>query len=87
MLVSGLKTTSFTVYSLIAGTTYEFTVEARNTYGYSDESAKLVLLCAFKPEAPYPAPITRNYNDQVIINWSEPIPNGSPITSFRVYIM
>jgi hypothetical protein len=87
VLVTGHKATSFTAVSLTAGVIYEFTVEARNSYGYSALSSTFTSLTAFTPEAPFPAPITTNDKDEVIINWSEPVSNGSPITSFRVYIM
>lgn len=50
-----LDTTAATNYvatGLMAGQTYEFKVEARNQYDYSDFSDVLALLCATLPEVP-----------------------------------
>jgi hypothetical protein len=69
------------VTALTSGITYEFTVQARNEYGFSQPSETITLLAAFKPEAPTTVQ-TENFNDQVIISWAETVDNGSPITSF-----
>jgi len=70
---------------LTAGVTYEFKVESRNSYSYSAYSDVLTLLCAFKPDPPLIV-TTTNTNDQVAVAWAAPIPNGSPITEYKVYI-
>jgi len=44
------------------------------------------MLCAFKPEAPV-APISTNFNEKIVIEWSEPVKNGSPITGYKIYII
>lgn len=44
------------------------------------------MLCAFKPEAPV-APISTNLNEKIVIEWSEPVKNGSPITGYKIYII
>jgi hypothetical protein len=85
VLASGLLTPDYTATGLTSGTTYEFKVESRNSYGYSDFSEVLTLLAAFKPEAPVSV-TTSIANDKVIIAWSEPINNGSPITGYRLFI-
>lgn len=70
---------------LTAGTTYQFTVESRNSFGYSIVSDELTLLCAFIPEPPASI-TTSNLNDQVVVAWVEPVTNGSPITAYKVFI-
>lgn len=57
----GITTQSFTVPNLILGTTYEFTVEARNNMGYSEPSDSISFLHAIPPEQPI-APVTTNSN-------------------------
>ena len=85
VLASGLLTPDYTATGLTSGTTYEFKVESRNSYGYSDYSEVLTLLAAFKPGQPA-APTTTTINNQVLVEWTEPITNGSPITGYRIYI-
>ena len=85
VLASGLLTPDYTATGLTSGTTYEFKVESRNSYGYSDYSEVLTLLAAFKPDQPA-APTTTTINNQVLVEWTEPITNGSPITGYKVYI-
>jgi hypothetical protein len=70
---------------LTAGTTYDFKIESRNSYGYSTYSDTLTLLCAFIADAPVTV-TTANVNDLVTISWSEPVSNGSPITAYRIYV-
>jgi hypothetical protein len=43
------------------------------------------MLCAFIAEPPATVQTT-NFEDQVVINWSDPVTNGSPITSYKIYI-
>jgi hypothetical protein len=76
---------SYTVTNLNFGTTYLFVVEVRNSYGYSQLSNALQMLCAFKPDPPTLIS-TSNEADRVKVEWNEAIANGSPITEFRVYI-
>ena len=70
---------------MTAGKTYEFKVEARNSYGYSASSGVLTLLCAFVPNSPTTV-TTANVNDKISVTWSEPITNGSPITAYKILI-
>ena len=72
-----------------AGTTYEFKIEARNEYGYSEYSSTLSLLCAFIPAVPTQVTTTiDSYQDgsTVKIAWSLTTTNGSPITAYKVFI-
>jgi hypothetical protein len=85
VLEAALSATSYTAIGLTAGTTYVFTVESRNSYGYSAVSDELTLLCAFIPDPPLTVSTT-NLNDMVVFDWIEPVTNGSPITAYRVYI-
>jgi hypothetical protein len=62
-----------------------FTVESRNSYGYSAVSDELTMLCAFIPDPPLTA-TTTNSNELVTIDWSEPVNNGSPIIAYRIFI-
>lgn len=70
---------------LVAGKTYQFYVESRNSYGYSAASSIITLLCAFVPDSPTTV-ATANVNDKVSLTWSEPITNGSPITAYKILI-
>jgi hypothetical protein len=78
-------TTSYTAIGLTSGVTYEFRVEARNSYNYGAPSAEIVLLAAFKPEAPG-QPQTDTINHQVQVSWPEPVDNGSPILGYKIFI-
>jgi hypothetical protein len=60
-------------------------VEARNTFGYSEASASVTILCATSPDTPA-TPSTANSLDQVIFDWVAPDDNGLPITSYTVMI-
>ncbi len=85
MLASNIASSSYTAVELIAGVTYQFRVESRNSYGYSAYSSSISLLCAYKPDPPLTV-TTANSNNQVTITWTTPVTNGSPITSFKIYI-
>ena len=61
-------------------------MQSRNSYDFSDYSATLTLLAAFKPEAPA-APTTYRVTNQMYIDWEAPFWNGSPITGYKVYIL
>lgn len=76
---------SILVESLTFGTTYEFVIEARNEYGLSLPSTMLSLLCAFIPDAPLTV-TTANIGPDVQVAWSAAVDNGSPITSFSIFI-
>ena len=76
----------FTAVDLTFGTTYEFKVQARNEYGYSDDSATLTLLCAFIPDPPLTI-TTTNTNELVTIQWDDPIANGYPIHAYRIFVL
>lgn len=51
-ILATVTDTSYLVMSLNAGTIYEFKVEARNQYDYSEYSTVFSVLCATIPEIP-----------------------------------
>lgn len=70
---------------MTAGKTYNFKVEARNSFGYSEASQAVAILCATVPSTPA-AP--SNYVDgpNVNIKWTKPKINGLEITAYTVTI-
>lgn len=81
----GLLTKSYqTSISLAPGAVYTFTVEARNSVGYSLPSAYLEILCAQVPDQIDP-PITFTLLPGVItVQWDLPWNGGTTITSYTV---
>ena len=75
MLASGVTDTAYLATDLTAGVTYEFKIEARTSYGYSEFSETITLLCAFKPDPPQTV-TTENVDENVRLYWSEPVTNG-----------
>lgn len=86
VLQDGIIGTSYTATNLNAGSTYEFTVEARNSYSYSEPTEMIQLLCAFIPDPPLTV-TTENENDLVKISWAYPVANGSPITAYKIFLV
>jgi len=79
----GLSQKAFTPSGLQLGTTYEWTVQSRNSVGYSAESDSLLLLHALPPEQPA-APSVQNEEQSVVVTWIKPEENGSTITAFKI---
>lgn len=77
--------TNYVVTSLTAGINYEFKVEARNIYGYSEYSETITLLCAYIPTVPTNV-ITSIEATLIKIQWTLGSENGSPITKYQVFI-
>lgn len=86
ILASNLVDPNYTAIDLTFGLFYEFKVQSRNEYGYSDDSDTLTLLCAFKPDPPLII-TTTNTNDLITINWDDPIWNGYVIHAYRFFIL
>jgi hypothetical protein len=80
-----VTTKSYTATGLVLGTTYEFTVEARNSVGYSAPSTLVSFLHAIAPEAPSILSTT-NSGTSVIFDWTAPSDNRAEITSYTVLI-
>lgn len=87
----GVVGTSATMDGFILGTTYTFKVKSRNQFdfstGYTNEVS---ILAAKSPEQPQPpttsVDATTDLMSNVIINWTAPTDNGSPITGYKLYI-
>jgi hypothetical protein len=62
------------------GEIYKFTVWSLNEHGIGN-STSLSLLCAINPSVPS-TPTTINSGSDVIIQWTAPESNGSPITAY-----
>jgi hypothetical protein len=86
VIAEGVTIQSYTASSLVLGTTYEFTVEAQNSVGYSTPSGLVTILHALPPSTPN-IPSTLNSGTDVVINWSAPSDNGSEISSYTVQIL
>lgn len=70
---------------MTSGVTYEFKIEARNQYDYSDFSDSITLLAAYIPEIPITV-TTKIILDTVKVAWVLPSDNGSPITEFKIFV-
>jgi hypothetical protein len=86
ILASGVMNTYYTATGLTPGNTYEFKVEARNSYGYSAYSTMNSILCATLPSTPV-APVTSVVASNVIVTLTPPTDNGLAITSYTVYLL
>jgi len=86
VLANDLTSAVYLATSLTFGTTYEFKVESRNSYGYSAYSSTTSLLCAYIPD-PTLSITTTNTNNLVSISWTDPIANGLAISSYRFYVL
>lgn len=76
---------NYPALDLTSGLTYKFKLQARNSFGlsaYTDE-VQGTLAVGFKPSQPE-APTTSNVADQVLVQWTAPNENGSPITGYRI---
>jgi len=60
-------------------------VEAKNSYDYSARSQGVQILCATIPVIPL-APSTTVIAEKVIIEWTKPTDNGTPITGYTILI-
>jgi hypothetical protein len=85
VLAIGVTAQSYTASGLVLGTTYDFTVEARNSVGYSPVSSTLTFLHALVPATPS-APTVTNDDTSVIIDWTAPSDNGAEITGYKILI-
>lgn len=81
---SGVLPTSYITTALTMGTSYKFKVKARNAFGFSDFSNEVTILQAEKPLKPAD-PVTSVLTDvSVVVSWTAPSSQGSPITSYLV---
>ena len=82
---SNIVTLPYIAVSLTPGTTYSFIVQSRNAFGYSPFSASVEILAAQPPDRPT-APSTVLQDTNILITWSAPFAQGSPITSYKIQI-
>ena len=87
VLAIGITTTSYTtIITLTSNTVFKFKVESRNAFGFSDYSNEVTILQAEKPLKPAD-PVTSVLTDvSVVITWTAPSNQGSPITSYLILI-
>lgn len=85
VLIDGVATTSHIATGLTTGYYYTFKVRARNSFGFSDYTETLTILCAEEPATPA-APTTRRENDNIVVEWTEPANNGAALSSYTVFI-
>ena len=85
VLATGITELTYTATGLTAGKTYKFKVQSRNSFSYSAYSDEVAVLAAQTPVKPA-APTTSAVGDNVVISWTAPFANGSPILSYTVYI-
>lgn len=83
VLQSNVLTTSYIATDLVLGETYTFTVESRNSVGYSEQSDPVSIFHALVPEQPA-APTTTISGDNVVVTWLAPSENGSTISSYTI---
>ena len=84
-VIDSTSSTNYLCTGLILGETYQFKIEARNEYGYSEASKPIILLCSSVPAVPISV-LTANDGQNLKITWQQSATNGSPITEYRVYI-
>ena len=70
---------------LTPGTTYEFKLQARTSYGLSEETNAISILAGEVPEQPL-TPTTTLSSSDIRIDWSAPDARGSVIIGYRVLI-
>ena len=83
-LESGVIGQSYTTTVLLTpGAVYKFKVEARNSVGYSLESAEVEILAAQVPDQPS-APTTTQSGPNMIVKWSMPYNGASVVFAYQV---
>lgn len=68
------------------GTYYSFSIEARNSHGYSNATEPFPILCAVKPLIPTDI-TTVNANENVLVQWVAPYDSGESIDAYRIMIL
>lgn len=80
-----ITVTQVTVTGLTFGLTYKYKLQAQNDFDLSVFTQELTLICATVPLAPS-APTTTTVNEVVVVDWTAPSDQGTPITAYKVYI-
>lgn len=82
----GVVGTSITLKGFNLGITYTFKVKSRNAFDYSiNYSNEVSILAATNPSQPEKLILSID-NMNVLIDWTYPNANGSPITSYKILI-
>jgi hypothetical protein len=85
VVTENLTSRNYVALLLTLGEVYSFTVQSRNSHGYSLYSEPFEILCAIKPGIPTGI-LTVNNNAQIDVSWTAPSENGSPITAYQIFI-
>lgn len=79
------ETFGYTFTGLTAGTAYDFALVAINSAGSSAQSELLTVTTDDVPDAPEVTADSRG-ETYLRVEWAPPLPNGSPLTGFKVYL-
>ena len=82
IVAPALTSKTYTAQSLTLGTSYEFTVESKNSDGHSSPSATFTILHALPPVIS--APTTSNSGQNIIVDWTAADAQGSDVTSYLI---
>jgi fibronectin type 3 domain-containing protein len=75
-----------TIGGLANGTSYSFTVRARNAIGTGSPSNALTATPGQPPSAPVGISISPNQPEGILVSWTAPTSTGTgPITAYRIY--
>lgn len=84
ILEPNLNVLTYRAEDLTTGSTYKFKVQAYNSYGYSQFSNEVSILCAALPEQPL-VPTSTVFENRVVFDWDTPADNGTPLTGYNIY--
>ena len=84
VLKSNLNSLQWTASGLTSGLYYKFKVEARTSFGFSDATDEVSILCAAAPSQ-VDVPTSYTFEDSVVFDWSEPVTNGLQIDAYTIY--
>lgn len=78
--------TSLAITGLSAGTSYTFTIKAKNSVGSSIAASFAAVTAVSVPTAPT-APTVTLAGSSANVSWTAPAANGSSITGYKVYVI
>lgn len=84
-----MNTTAYTgetISGLTPGNTYRFKVTAVNAFGEGPLSTEILVVTALKPSQP-DAPTVSTSGSNVVITWTVPNSNGSPILGYNIKLL
>jgi hypothetical protein len=83
VVITGVLSSPYTAIDLFTGSTYSFTIESRNVFGYSDPSSELQIYSGFVPDAPNNLQ-TAVSGAIILITWDESVNNGAVLTAYTI---